>query len=529
MKFRIQNSKFRISFISLLLTGIVLLAAFLRLYRIQDYMTFLGDEGRDVLVAYNILHGHFTLLGPTASIGGFYFGPIYYYFMAPFLLLFNYNPVGPAIMVGIIGTITVWLVYKLGSLLFNKPVGVIAAVLYAIAPVIISYSRSSWNPNPLPFFSILVLYFLYNGLKEEKNKFLLFAGICLGIAIELHFISFVLGFIVFVYVLFFELYFRKLSLKKHIFILIKKYAIIFAGFILGWLPYLGFEVRHGFVNTRSFFAFIFHSGKISGENANFFANVSSVFFRIFGRLVTNFPAPEQIVWKNPTITIQVWFYATLLLGVISTGVFLVQLWHSWKKKDKSLPKKSLVFFWLLCGVLIFGIYKRQIYDYYFAFLYPLPFFLVGNLLYTFFSKNFWTKPLAIVIFSWLVYVNLLGIPFRYEPNRQLQQVETIARFVDSKTEGKPFNFALITGGNSDHAYRYFFTLWHHEPIAIQNTIVDPKRKSVTDQLLVVCESIPCYPLGHPLFEIAGFGRAEIVGHWNVLVVEVYKLIHYRGQ
>ncbi len=42
---------------------ILIVAAFLRLYRIQDYMTFLGDEGRDVLVAYNILHGHLTLLG----------------------------------------------------------------------------------------------------------------------------------------------------------------------------------------------------------------------------------------------------------------------------------------------------------------------------------------------------------------------------------------------------------------------------------------------------------------------------------
>src|SRR5690242_2249800 len=79
---------------NILLILILSLASFLRLYRIQDYMTFLGDEGRDVLVVYNILHGHFTLLGPTASVGGFFLGPIYYYFMTPFLWLFNYNPVG---------------------------------------------------------------------------------------------------------------------------------------------------------------------------------------------------------------------------------------------------------------------------------------------------------------------------------------------------------------------------------------------------------------------------------------------------
>ena len=51
---------------------ILCLAAFLRLYRIQDYMTFLGDEGRDVLVAYNILHGHLTLLvQPLRSVDFF--------------------------------------------------------------------------------------------------------------------------------------------------------------------------------------------------------------------------------------------------------------------------------------------------------------------------------------------------------------------------------------------------------------------------------------------------------------------------
>ncbi|MBI1982345.1 MAG: hypothetical protein HYS68_02065, partial [Candidatus Levybacteria bacterium] len=72
--------------------GILLVAAFLRLYKISDYMTFLGDEGRDALVVYGILHGKFTLLGPTASVGGFFLGPIYYYFMAPFLWLFNYDP-----------------------------------------------------------------------------------------------------------------------------------------------------------------------------------------------------------------------------------------------------------------------------------------------------------------------------------------------------------------------------------------------------------------------------------------------------
>src|SRR5258708_15442247 len=114
--------------------------------------------------------------------------------------------------------------------------------------------------------------------------------------------------------------------------------------------------------------------------------------------------------------------------------------------------------WIFFGVLTFGIYKRQIYDYYFGFMFPLPFLLSANLLTFLWKKNILVKSMTILIFSILLYLNLQGVPFRYTPNKQLQQMESIAQFVYTRTDGKPFNFALITGGNSDHAYRYFFTL-----------------------------------------------------------------------
>ena len=109
----------------------------------------------------------FNLLGPTSSVGGFFLGPIYYYFMAPFLWLFNYNPVGPAVMVALFGIATVWLIYKFCKDFFNAKVGLMAALLYAISPLVIAYSRSSWNPNPLPFFSLLTFISLYKGALEK--------------------------------------------------------------------------------------------------------------------------------------------------------------------------------------------------------------------------------------------------------------------------------------------------------------------------------------------------------------------------
>ncbi|KKQ34206.1 MAG: hypothetical protein US51_C0048G0003 [Microgenomates group bacterium GW2011_GWA2_37_6] len=113
-------------------------------------------------------------------------------------------------------------------------------------------------------------------------------------------------------------------------------------------------------------------------------------------------------------------------------------------------------------------------------------------------------------------------------NNQIDQVKGIALFVLEKTEGRPFNFAIAGTGNSDHAYRYFFKLAGQEPVIIKGILEDPERESVTDQLLVICETFPCSPLGESSNDIAGFGRGEIVDEWDVSVIKVYKLRHYTG-
>src|SRR5580704_14481071 len=223
----------------ILLILILLLAAFMRLYMISDYMTFLGDEGRDVLVALGILQGHFTLLGPRASAGDFFTGPIYYYFMAPFLWLFHLDPVGPAVMVALFGIATVWLVYHVGKEFFDKKTGLIAAALYAVSPLVITYSHSSWNPNTVPFFSLLTLYVLYKAVTTVRSwKYYMLVGFLLGICIQLHYISLFLAVIVAV-----SLFLMHWFLNNKILIvpLVKNYLEIFVGFLIGFSPFIAFE------------------------------------------------------------------------------------------------------------------------------------------------------------------------------------------------------------------------------------------------------------------------------------------------
>ncbi len=511
----------------LILVSILLVAAFFRLYRIADYMTFLGDEGRDVLVVYNILQGKLTLLGPTSSVGGFFLGPIYYYFMTPFLFLFNYNPVGPAVMVALFGVATVGLIYFIASRFFNKRVAIFACVLYAVSPLVVAYSRSSWNPNPLPFFSLLTLLTLFEAVRRKSLKLIFASGILLGIAIQLHYLALFLSAVMFFYILFTSLF---KNLNKDSFVnLFKRYLILFVGFLIGWSPFLAFEFRHGFLDFKSITSFILTSGN-TGYTGNFFTTISDVFFRLFGRLIFTFPPKEQFFWHS-SLVLNIWIGFVLIIAISATLLLIYYFYRSLKTKDDNFYKYSLLFFWFAIGILLFGFYKKDIYDYYFSFLFPLPFILVALLLnFIWENKKYikrYSKYLALLIFAAILSLNLFGIPFKYEPNRQLNQMRSIADFIMTKTNTKPFNFALITGGNSDHAYRYFFTIWNHPPTTIEYEGADPQRKSVTDQLFVVCESLPCEPIGHSLWEIAGFGRAEIEDSWDVSVSKVYKLVHYK--
>lgn len=491
--------KKKAEFILLLL--VLAVASFLRLYRIEDYLIFLGDEGRDALVVKRIIVDHkFTLLGPVASIAPFHLGPIYYYFMLPFLWAFRLDPVGPAVMVALFGIATVFLVYLVGKDFFNAKVGLLAAALYAISPLVIVHSRSSWNPNLMPFFSLLLVWLLRRAAGKENNLVLGLIGFLFGITLQLHYLAVFLAVLLGSY---FLLFFPQR--KK-----IKSYFWLLGGFVFGWSPFILFELRHNFPNFRTLYWFL-SSGRETGFVVEkFFPIVKDVFFRLFSHLVAN---------KHSLLS------TSLLL---SLPVFIF-FWLKERNKPKAFKTYSLLLLWLFIGVGFFGFFKGNIYDYYFSFMFALPFLMVSFSLIKVAEQGRIGLFLAGLLVLGLILVNLQGNPFRQTANRQLEQTRKIASFIIEKTEGKPFNVALISKNNTDYAYRYFLEIWGRPAVIIENLQVDPGRKTVTGQLLVICEDIPCFPVGHHLWEIAGFGMAEMESEWDVYGVKVYKLIHLQTQ
>ncbi|GAI79736.1 unnamed protein product, partial [marine sediment metagenome] len=212
-------------------------ASFFRFYRLNEFAIFLGDEGRDALIVKRIIVDHkFTLLGPMTSVGNMYLGPIYYYLMIIPLWLARLNPIGPAAMVALFGVITVFLVYKLGRDFFNSSVGLIAASLYALSQAIITHTRFSWNPNPMPLFSTLAIYSLFKLMKDNEGWWFIPLGLSLATCFQLHYMSVVFIFSIVVMLLLFK---PKIDKKWWFFGI--------GSFLFVCLPIFIFELRHNFI------------------------------------------------------------------------------------------------------------------------------------------------------------------------------------------------------------------------------------------------------------------------------------------
>jgi len=479
-----------------LLVLILLVGAFFRFYQIEGQATFLGDEGRDALVVKRMIVDHkFTMLGPTASFGNLYLGPMYYYFMVIPLWLSNLDPVGPAIMVACFGVLAIFMVYLIGRDFVNKEVGFFASALYAVSFPIIIHTRSSWNPNPMPFFALLSYYALFRALRDKNGKWLMVIGVSLGIAIQLHYMAIALIASIFLILLLFRI---KFSLKEYVF--------AFFSFCLLLSPQIIFEFRHHFVNSKALFDFFLGQGKFKDESGIGLDRL--VFLPLLVRLFERF-----VAFGNT-------FIGTIL-AVVSSLTVIIVLFKEKLFRTKNLGL-SILFLWLLFGVMIIPLYRGTIHDHYLGFLFPVPFLFTGFLL----SKILKTKAakyISLLLFIALLVFNLskTNIFSSVGPNFQIQRSKTVAQTIANDVGDKKFNIALVSPTKDFMAlnYRYFLEIFGKQP-------EDYGNFNDIDILYVIEETKWINPEQLDLWELGTFGPFINAKDWTFdFQIMIYRLEH----
>lgn len=503
---------------AILLLSILLLAAFFRLWRIDEYLPFMGDEGRDVRVIRRFLTDFdLMFIGPRTSIGDMYLGPLYYYLASPFLWIFGFSPVGPAVFVALLGTATVGLVWFVSREWFGKTAAGIAVFLYAISPVVISFSRHSWNPNIMPFFSLLSVYGLWRVWQRHEWKWLIILGISFAFVLQSHYLGLLLVPTIGIFWLatLFQVISKKQEAKR--FLVFSLFAFSLFTFLM--FPLVIFDAKHGwrnFVAMEKFFTE--RQTTVSVKPWNAIPHLLPLWNR---QVTTDLVAAKDSNWGQ-------FVGMGIFVGTILLLLSRVPALHGHSLDKSFLSPLSLVTVWVLMGLFGLSLYKQAIYIHYFGFMFTVPFILAGVILQEIWNRR---SVLAMVVTIGLVWINIQENPLKYPPQRQMQRVQEIDKKIIKESDPRPFNFALIAKRNYEEGYLYFFELWN---VPVKE--IDPQRYSetATEQLYVVCEETvkpgepdPCNPINHPKAEIANFGWAKIEKEWQVDGFRLFKLVHSR--
>jgi len=492
----------------LILLLILLVGAFMRLYRISDYMTFLSDEGRDVIIVRRfITELHPPLIGPGTSVGNMYLGPLYYYMMAPALLLANFSPVGPAVQIAILGIVTVFFVWFVGRKWFPSGEKVawgalIAAGLYAISPTVVAFSRSSWNPNIMPFFSLLCIYSAWKVWKDHNFSWLIVLGISFAFVLQSHYLGLFLAPTLFVFWIMTARDLR-MNWKMKIGEFLRKSSFGFLIFLGLMSPLLIFDIRHNWQNYNAIKIFFTTSRDVGLPFLAYLSKIGSTTLMFF----TNLP-----MGKN------------MYLGILAVLVLIIFL--GWVYKKHFLRGAYvLLFLWITVGLIGIASYKGQIYDHYLGFLFPAPFLLLGAFAQKVLdSKNFLAKILFSLTIGFVVFFSFQNNPPFVNPGYQMPRAISVAKVIQEKAGGAKFNLAAISVFDDRSVYLYFLTIWGAKVV---DTDPSTSEFTQTDQLFVVCEyeESKCDPTHSPSAWITRFGWTKIVDRWEVWGGTLYKLVH----
>lgn len=163
---------------------ILLIAVGLRFWGI-DRVTFAEDEAAVFHLAHDaIVHGLLPITSNKTSLGSMNPPLVVYMFMIPAAI--SSNPVGGEILVALFNTAAVLLAYIFTRRYYGRLAGTIAALLYATAVGVWTYSRNIWSPNFEPFFALLFLLLLFRGVVDRRKGWFFPAVVVLGLLYQFH-------------------------------------------------------------------------------------------------------------------------------------------------------------------------------------------------------------------------------------------------------------------------------------------------------------------------------------------------------
>lgn len=434
---------------TILCVSILVLAGFIFLLTrsaelLSGNFVFVLDQGRDFVAITDITSGKkFTLIGSEigggyAGINGIFQGPLHYYILSFFSLIFRGDPYSGIVYMFLFSLLALIVSFIAGKKIFkNTLLASVIALLVALSPPLISQAKYSWNPHPMSLCMALLFLFLFISIQKSK-KYLFLSGFVTALTYNFEIASTVpMGLALLIFYIFF------VKLRK-----VKEYVALLGGLVLGMAPFILFEVRHNFMAFNGFLRYILSPDK-DAKNGYFLLN------NHFDRFLYNF---------GDTFSYQT-LIPVLPFFIIFAGLFIYFL-----TKEKNKEIKLFLYFLVLqiiSTIFVLSFLRNHIFMYY---LYQLNFgyiFMFGYLVYAAYTQK--KKYILYFLAGFLLLLSILSIThgvkdfkndyFDYGGISKIQGKKDAVDYIYKDANGKPFGLFIFTPGVFTYPYDYAFS-WY---------------------------------------------------------------------
>lgn len=405
-------------------------------YLFPNTIPFSFDHGKDSIAVLHMIKTFSPkFIGPWTSIPGLYFGPAWYYLLAPAYLFSGGNPVSAAVLMTLFVVVEVALAYKY----FGK----YEAIIMASAPGWLIISKSAWNPFPMTLLILCIMILLKEMRKRGEHREKIFFGLFFIASLEFHFSA---AFAVLALLsLLLILTYRRVRLSAKVL----GYSLL--GFVLPFLPQLLFELKHQFVETKAVIAY-FTQGEPQKWGLSKIQNVLTITLgemklAVLPELQKPFPLSAQTVL----------IFSVLLLFV--GWVYVMR-----KKVGYPLWFESLAF---VC-IPLAGFFFLHFNYWYITALMPIAVLYVSHILKNAPRMIAWPYIFLLLLTPVFAYVRY----FTFDRPQILQSREMLPakvralKYVYAEAGDKPFSSYQYVPDIYDYSYQYLY-IWqafHGRPL-----------------------------------------------------------------
>lgn len=425
-----------------ILLGITLvLALFIRVYKLGTTLGFYFDQGRDALVVWDLLrNGNFFLIGPTTGIAGIFRGPIYYYLIAPFYWLGNGDPVWPAVFLASTSVAAIALAYYLGYKLKDRTTGLFAAIIASFSFYMVMAGQWLSNPTPMLLVSMFLIWSLFL-VSEGKSWAWIAVSSLAGLSL-FHFGS--SGELFYFLALGVFVVWQRKSLTD-----IKIVFLSLLAFLLTIAPLVVFDIRNDHILFKNIYSFIFEQKSFGGD-----------FWQVFGKRLTYFYSvfSEKIFLGGSRLSNGLLF----LLG----AAFLFNLLQIFRN-----PKARIVLLVLIAPVIGFIFFQGNegnLYGYYMT-----GYFMIFILLLGYVLRLVWGTALGklfvAVFFTTFLAMNLPIVKAKITDNADgpttilLGAQKRAVEWAYKDASGEVFNVDVYVPPVIPYTYDYLFVWYEVKP------------------------------------------------------------------